>query len=176
MEMECFSCRNNINLEQHGDNLYCIECLNKGKCFENNHCCKCNEKNITNHVKENFNTYCNHCYEEIISTDNNECYTCHMSDNLERIEINIFDDDEYSKYSEYRFYCSRCATKEFGRKCNICNIYHVDYVSKYKCPYWLSKQPNATNTKYCEICDTYVPPHYEHCDFCGDCGEPNRPH
>ena len=109
-------------------------------------CDICEEVPAKNHIKDNH--YCDECIEYI------EDYNI-VHNGLDKTNTN-------TNYNN----CNKCDMtifmKEAGMNiyCEKCSV--LIYDDKY--------------SKYCELCEKYVPQQYKDCFMCNDCGPPNRPH
>jgi hypothetical protein len=135
-------------------------------------CNICEEVPAKNIIKNNY--YCDDCVEFIESISsmkkliNGEkfgiCNDCGNETNIKSI------DDEKS-------YCDKCIIYTYVY-CGNCDkydrmMYMTDIHDEIYCDDCIKL---VSEGKFCEQCIKYVPIEYEHCEFCGDCGYPNRPH
>jgi ribosomal protein S27AE len=173
--MNCTICNSSVNLTNHGNNLYCSECILENWCTNDiPHCCKCYDTDIFV-TSYNNKTYCGDCLYSV-KDKNYKCVECNDTFILENIDNKL--------------YCDTCATRLTKiKKCDNCNIRHlktvcikdVRYDSDFNiyaniCDVCNRNHIYPNDCKYCEECLEYVPKDYEHCSMCGDCGPEGRQH
>ena len=170
----CWICKSTDSLTLHGDNMYCISCVNEYWCQNDiDHCCSCNKFNI-NVTKYMEKTYCDDCIDSI-TNPLNKCNMCNNTKALECINDKLYCNKCATEFTKIKI-CDECKIRHIKEVCVFDYRYDSDSYNKYSniCNVCNRQHKYPNDCKYCEYCYDYVPLKYEHCPWCDTCEKKHR--